>query len=146
MQILHGRFSLQVGRVSSAGSETRPTIDVVKNETILCSAVCMSISFTVEHFNNGILLICSMYHRICFIVVLFHSVYVLRAFSGFGAISRLPMNIFRILKPNGWAVSGFWAISRWAKGVFRILKRPSPFQDLEIAQDIFEIAQGHFYD
>ena len=45
----------------------------------------------------------------------------LRAFSGFGAISRLPMNIFRILKPNGWAVSGFWAISRWAKGVFRIL-------------------------
>ena len=28
--------SLQVGRVSSAGSETRPTIDVVKNETILC--------------------------------------------------------------------------------------------------------------
>ena len=39
MQILHGRFSLQVGRVSSAGSETRSTIDVVKNETILCSAV-----------------------------------------------------------------------------------------------------------
>ena len=32
-------LSLQVGRVSSAGSETRPTIDVVKNETILCSAV-----------------------------------------------------------------------------------------------------------
>jgi len=45
-----------------------------------------------------------------------------------------------------WAFSGFWAISRWAKGVFRILKRPSPFQDLKIAQDIFEIAQGHFYD
>jgi len=34
---------------------------------------------------------------------------------------------------DGWAVSGFWAISRWAKGIFRILKRPSPFQDLEIA-------------
>ena len=47
---------------------------------------------------------------------------------------------------DGWAVSGFWAISRWAKGIFRILKRLSPFQDLEIAQDIFEIAQGHFYD
>jgi len=47
---------------------------------------------------------------------------------------------------DGWAISGFWAISRWAKGIFWILKRPSPFQDLEIAQDIFEIAQGHFYD
>ena len=33
----------------------------------------------------------------------------LRTFSGFGAISRLPMGIFRIL-----------AISRWAKGVFTI--------------------------
>jgi len=31
--------SLQVGRVSSAGSETRPTIVVDKIETILCSAV-----------------------------------------------------------------------------------------------------------
>ena len=51
----------------------------------------------------------------------------------------LSMNMLR-------AFSGFWAISRWAKGVFRILKRPSQFQDLEIAQDIFEIAQGHFYD
>ena len=50
------------------------------------------------------------------------SIILLRAFSGFGAISRLPM------------------------GIFRILKWPNPFQDLEIAQDIFEIAQGHFYD
>ena len=79
-------------------------------------------------------------------------VVMLRAFSGFGAISRLIAHGHfqdpETAQPSrdGWAVSGFWAISRWAKGVFRILKRPSPFQDLKIAQDIFEIAQGHFYD
>jgi len=45
---------------------------------------------------------------------------------------------------DGWAVSGFGEISRWAKGVFRILKRPSPFQDLQIARTFLRLPKGIF--
>ena len=45
------------------------------------------------------------------------------------------MGIFRIL-----------GNLKMGQGRFPDSETASPFQDLEIAQDIFEIAQGHFYD
>ena len=78
-------------------------------------------------------------------------IHVLRAFSGFGAISRLPMGIFRILKrPNhlemvgpfqdfGQSRDGPRAFSRFWNGParFRILRLPRTF--LRLPKGIFTI-------
>jgi len=58
--------------------------------------------------------------------------------------SRRTENITDLYTGDGWAVSGFGEISRWAKGVFRILKRPSPFQDLQIARTFLRLPKGIF--